>query len=245
MPQKGSADEPKPERRPISVGQAVSFAKSTFKKECALFSAVLLIIFVAWIGLEGIVIAGQGLGILLWTAAHLAFLLFFASLEIGFLQICLGLYDGRKPKIANAFVPWSLGLEFLAGQVLYLIIVVIGTLLLIVPGVYLGVRYALFGLCLADSRAGLVHSFRKSAILSAGTWTKQFGILAALVLLNLLGASLVGVGLFVTIPVSVLVATAIYRQLSLTGMRIRTRKRDHPSYVSQSLPWFRSRPWIF
>jgi uncharacterized membrane protein len=152
--------------------------------------------------------------ILLWSAAHLAFLLFFANVEIGFLQICLGLYDGREPKFADTFAHWSLSLEFLAGQIFFLLMAVIGLLLFIVPGVYFGVRYALFGFCMAAGEADLIQSFRQSAFLSAGRGINLLGILAALIVLNVLGASLVGLGLFITIPLSALVTTAIYRQLS-------------------------------
>jgi uncharacterized membrane protein len=37
-------------------------------------------------------------------------------------------------------------------------------------------------------------------------------ILAALLVLNLLGASLLGLGLFITVPLSVLIMTDVYRQ---------------------------------
>jgi hypothetical protein len=207
-------DEPKVEHNAISVDQAVNFAWGTFKKRYGLFSAVLLTIFVAWIGLEIVVIAGQRFGILLWALAHLAFLLFFASVEIGFLQVCLGLYDGKEPKYADTFAHWSLGIKFLAGQIFFLLVILIGLLLLVVPGLYIGSRYALFGFCIAAGEADLINSFRQSAILSTGAGIKLLGICAALLLLNVLGASLLGLGLFITIPVSALVATAIYRKLS-------------------------------
>jgi uncharacterized membrane protein len=144
----------------------------------------------------------------------LAFLLFFATVEIGFLQMCLGLYDGKEPHFTDVFTHWSLGLKFLAGQIFLLLVVVIGLVLLIVPGVYIGVRYALFGLCLAAGEADLIRSFRQSADLSAGAWISVLGLFSALLLFNALGACLLGLGLLITIPLSALVATAIYRQLS-------------------------------
>ena len=206
---------PQVERNPISVSKAVNFGWYAFKKNYLLFSAVLLTTFAAWIGLEIVVIVGQRFGILLWTVAHLAFLVFFASVEIGFLQICLGLYDGRKPRFADCFADWSLGLKFLAGQIFFVLMVAVGLLLLVVPGVYVGVRYALFGFCMAAGETDLLESFRQSAILSAGKWAALLGIFAVLLLLNVLGASLLGLGLFITIPLSGLISTAIYRQLGL------------------------------
>ena len=198
------------------MSQAVGFAWPAFRKHYRFFSVVLLTVFAAWIALEIVVIAGQRFGILLWAIAHFAFLSFFASVEIGVVQACLELYDGNDLKIADAFAHWSLGLKFLVGQIFFLLIVVVGLMLLIVPGVYLGVRYALFGFCMAEAQAetDLRRSFHQSAILSAGVWTGLFEVLAALLLFNVLGACLLGLGLFITVPLSALVTTGIYRQLS-------------------------------
>jgi uncharacterized membrane protein len=167
--------------------------------------------------LEIVVIAGQRFGILLWVVAHLAFLIFLASMEVGFLQICLALSNGGEPRFFGAFAHLSLGPKFLAGQVLYLLMVVIGLLLLVVPGVYLAVRYALFGFCLAAGDRNLARSFQHSSTLSAGAKPYLMCILVALLVLNLFGASLLGFGLFITVPLSVLMMTAVYRQLSARG----------------------------
>jgi hypothetical protein len=74
-------------RNTISIGQAVDFAWPTFKKHFALSTAILLTIVGAWLALEIVVIAGQRFGIVLWAAAHLAFFIFFAGIEVGWLRI--------------------------------------------------------------------------------------------------------------------------------------------------------------
>ena len=209
----------------ISIRQAFKIASPILKKRFGLFTAVLLTIFGAWVALEIVVIAGQRFGILLWAAAHVAFLIFAAGVEVGFLQICLALCDGGKPTYADAFTQLILGPKFLAGQMLYLLMIVIGLLLLVVPGIYLGVRYALFGFCLATRETNLLRSFQSSAILSTGSKTYLLWILVFLLVLNVLGASLLGIGLFITIPLSVLMMTTIYRQLS-------TRSRVESSSIS-------------
>jgi uncharacterized membrane protein len=209
----------------ISIRQAFKIASPILKKRFGLFTAVLLTIFGAWVALEIVVIAGQRFGILLWTAAHVAFLIFAAGVEVGFLQICLALCDGEKPTFADAFTQLILGPKFLAGQMLYLLMTLIGLLLLVVPGIYLGVRYALFGFCLATGETNLMRSFQGSAILSRGSNTYLLWILVFLLVLNVLGASLLGIGLFITIPLSVLMMTTIYRQLS-------TRSRVESSSIS-------------
>jgi len=199
---------------PISIGEAFNFAWPIFKQRFGLFTAVLLTIFSAWVTLEIVVIAGQRFGILLWAVMHLAFLIFVAGIEAGFLHICLVLWDGGEPTFADTFTRLPLGPKFLAGQILYLSMVVIGLLLLVVPGVYLAARYALFGFCLAEGETTLMRSFQQSAILSTGTKTYLLWIIAALLVLNALGASLLGIGLFITVPLSAMMMTAVYRQLN-------------------------------
>jgi hypothetical protein len=198
----------------ISVRQAFNFAWPIYKKRCGLFTAVLLTVAGAWVTLEIVVIAGQRFGILLWAAMHLAFLIFVAGVEVGLLRACLALYDGAEPTFADTFTHLALGPRFLAGQTFYLLMTVTGLLLLIVPGAYIGLRYALFGFCMAAGETNLIRSFQRSAILSEGTKIYLLWILVALFVLNALGASLLGIGLFITVPLSVLMMTAIYRRLS-------------------------------
>jgi hypothetical protein len=206
----------KVKRDPISVGQAVHFAWPVFKKRYGLFAAILLTVFGAWAALEIVVIAGQQLGLGWWAAAHLAFLAFVAGIEAGVLKICLDLYDGREPAFADAFTHLALGPKFLAGQVIYLLAVAGGLALLVAPGVYLGVTYALFGFGLVTGQTDLAGSFKQSALLSAGARTRLLALFVTLLVFNVLGAGLLGLGLFVTVPLSVLIVTAIQRQLSVS-----------------------------
>lgn len=200
--------------RAISIREAFDSALPILKQGFPLFTAVLLTCFGAWVVLEIIVIAGQRYGVLLWIAAHVAFLAFFAGLELGFLQICLAFFEERNPTFADMFKLLALGPKFLAGQILYLLMVAIGVLLLVVPGVYLSVRYGLFGFCMAAGETDLRRCFRQSAILTTGSRTRLSWIFVVLLVLNVLGASLLGVGLFITVPLSALMVTAIFRQLT-------------------------------
>jgi hypothetical protein len=200
--------------RPISMRHAFDFAWPVFKKRFGLFTAVLLTILAAWVVLEIVVIAGQRFGIVLWTVMHLAFLIFFAGIELGLLQICMALGEGNEPAFADTFACLPLGPKFLAAQLLYLLMVVIGLGLLIVPGVFLGARCALFGFCFAGGQTNVLRCFQQSALLTKGATAGLAWTLLALLVLNLVGASLLALGLFVSVPVSLLVMTDVYRQLT-------------------------------
>ena len=200
----------------MSLRAAFGFAWRALWQHFGLFAAILLTFGAAWVLLEAVVIGGQrlGLGIVLWAAAHLAFLVFFAGMEAGFMRVCLDVYDGGAPTFTAALARLALGPELLVGQILYLLLVIIGLALLIVPGLYLAARFAFFGFRLADGKADLVGSFRESAALSQGHVGQLSLLVVVLFLLNVLGACILGLGLFLTVPFSVLTMAGVYRQLN-------------------------------
>ena len=204
-------------RNQISIGEAVDFAWSAYRRRWRLFTSVLLAMLGAWVVLEVVVFTTQRLGILAWALAHIAFLLCFAGIEVGLLRISLALQFGRNPTLADAFKHFKLAPGFLAGQLLYLAVVLAGLMLLVVPGILLATRYALFGFQNAAGEGGVLRSFKQSADLTRGATGRLAATLVALFVFNLLGAALLGVGLFVTVPISVLMMASINRQLSATA----------------------------
>jgi uncharacterized membrane protein len=107
-----------------------------------------------------------------------------------------------------------LSLRFLVGQLIYLTLVVFGLVLLVAPGIWLAARLALFGFQIASRNYGVVQSFGKSVELTRGASGQLAVTVVALVAFNLLGAALLGLGLVVTVPLSVLTMATIFRQLS-------------------------------
>src|SRR5262249_25432135 len=121
--------------------------------------------------------------------------------------------DGEAPTYADTFGRLTGGPTFFAAQLLYLGMVVVGLALAVVPGLYLGARFGLVGFCLADGETHLLRAFQRSARLTTGNAIALMAMAGALLVLNGLGASLMGLGLFLTIPLSGLVMAAVYRQL--------------------------------
>ena len=201
----------------IAVRGAAGFAWRTFKKRFGLFMGIVLTVCGAWVVLEVVVIAGQRFGIVWWAAAHLLFLTFFAGMEAGLFAICLEIYDRGEPTFADSFRRLAWGPKFLTAQLIYLVLVAAGLVLLVVPGLYLGVRYAWFGFSLVDGRSDMPRALQHSAQVSEGAKFSLLALIVWLVVFNMLGACLLGVGLFVTAPMSALMMAAVYRQLSGGG----------------------------
>lgn len=197
--------------------QAIAFAWDTCKKHAVLLMALSLTFLGIWAVLEIIVIAGQRFGILWWAAAHLAFFIVFAGVQVGFIKICLALHAGEAPTYLEAFHYLTSSFKFLMAQTLYLLITTLGLVFLIIPGLYLGIRYIFVSFCLVENSENLRQSFQDSAQLTNGNKMYLLAIVGTLLVFNLIGACLLGIGLFVTVPFSTLVMVSIYQQLKITG----------------------------
>jgi hypothetical protein len=101
---------------------------------------------------------------------------------------------------------WPLFLVSLIGSLL----IGIGMILLIIPGIYLTVGY-LFASCLVvDRRLDFWPAMEMSRRTVTPQWFGVFAFMLLLIVINLAGALLLGLGLLATIPISFCALTAAY-----------------------------------
>jgi hypothetical protein len=165
------------------------------------------------VALELSVVALHGFGVVLNLLLHLAFLVFASGLMVGLHGMAMEAVDGRVPHLRLLTVSLQRGPSYLLAFCLYFVSVVVGLLLLVVPGVYVAVRYALFGQVHATKQASALESLRDAGSFSHGQWWGVCRVLLATLALNLGGAALLGLGLVVSFPVSLLVASSLFRTL--------------------------------
>ena len=134
-------------------------------------------------------------------------------LLMGNFLVSAKLLQGQTPEFRDFFS----GFQFLVPLLLLSLVagtfIAIGTILLVIPGVYLAVAY-LFATYLVIDR-GL--EFWPAMELSRHTvnprWFGYFAFVLLLALLNLAGALALGVGLLVTIPLSFCTVTVLYAEI--------------------------------
>jgi len=197
-----------------TIRHAFDFGWATFKANFRLLTACVLTFFGSWVILEVLVVAGQRLGFLWWLAAHLSFFVVFAGLEVGFIRMCLAIHDNDQVAYTDIFQALHLGGKYLLVQLAYFGIILIGLVLLIVPGVYYGTRFSLYGQVFAEKSFSLKDVFRHSAEPGQGTMRVLFWLGATVIFLNIVGASILGIGLIVTVPLTTLMKVHVYRQLT-------------------------------
>ena len=136
------------------------------------------------------------------------------EVKLGMIKSMIAFADGRKPVIGELFSCFDkrIGTVF-AASLLYGLMVFLGTLLLIVPGIILGIKFMFFSYFIVDKNAGIIESFEKSAALTSGSKTNIFLLALLLWLVNAAGALCLGAGLVVTIPLSMVAVAYVYRKL--------------------------------
>ena len=133
---------------------------------------------------------------------------------MGLIKITLKLLDKKETEINDLFSCSKYFINFVASGILYGLIILGGFILLIVPGIIWSIKYKFFGYFIIDKGMGPVEALKASANITQGAkWDLfLFGILLALI--NLLGALALLVGLFVTIPTTLIATTYVYRKLA-------------------------------
>jgi uncharacterized membrane protein len=147
------------------------------------------------------------------------------------IRFALGLYDARAFRPRELLPDAKTYLEFLAVSVLFGLLVAAGLVLLVVPGIYLAVRYGLATFLVADDRAAVLDSFRESSALTKGARWSLLLLMLLLFVFNLAGSLLLGLGLLLTVPTSVFAMAYVYRRLLAARV-----ERETPPFMGRSLP---------
>lgn len=105
-------------------------------------------------------------------------------------------------------------LQYLAAKLLTGVVVVLGFLLLVIPGVILALMFLFSEYLVVDRKLGPLEAMAESKRITSGHKWKLLGLAGLLVLMNLAGLLCLIVGLLVTIPVSALAMVHAYRLLA-------------------------------
>ncbi|MBI2439047.1 MAG: DUF975 family protein [Candidatus Moranbacteria bacterium] len=136
-------------------------------------------------------------------------------LRMGQMRMYLDLVDFQKEDSYDTiFSQHRLFLRYLLAGIGFAALIVLGMILFIIPGIYLALTYRFFGYLIVDKNMGAMDALKKSAIITKGVKWRLFIFSGILLGINFLGLLFFVVGLFVTIPLSVVADVFVYRALS-------------------------------
>lgn len=141
-------------------------------------------------------------------------------LMLGATNFGLKLVSGKPISVGLLFsgTPWLLKGFF--AYILYMLMIGIGFVLLIFPGVYLMLRFGMYQAAIIDKNMGIIEAFKYSAELTKGNLLNLFIIVLFSILIVIAGCIAVVVGLLFAYPMIFLLWLVAYRWLQYGGRAI-------------------------
>jgi uncharacterized membrane protein len=125
--------------------------------------------------------------------------------EVGLVNISIIFRNGETPEIRDLYSSKPIVLvNYVVAGFIYGLMVAVGLLLLIVPGIYLGLKYQFFGYLIVDRGMGPFEALKESGRLTDGAKKDLFVFWLALIC-GILVIMLV-LGLLVALPVGLIMA---------------------------------------
>ncbi len=194
----------------FSIDESLRFGWHQTKAHSRLLFQVLLTLFAVQVASA---IVSRVLGhTLLGVAATIVLAIATLFLGVGLTVVVLKLARGEHASYGDILPKGELVWRFLIAGLLLGIFMAIGLVLLIIPGVYLMLRYGMVRFAVIDG-ASITESLRQSAELTRDVKWHLLGFLLIIIALNIIGALLLLVGLLVTIPMTMLAYAHVYQKL--------------------------------
>lgn len=193
----------------FSIKESLKFGWEKFKNNLNISLAATLLSLA--LGSVGEIFDNDGVGTFIFI---LAIAVVSAIVRIGYMKIFLKMADGQSVKFGEIFEEYRLFWRYVGVSILTALAVIGGFILLVIPGIIWAIKYSFSQLILIDTNGRPVASMKESGAITKGHKWKLLGFYLVLMLVNLLGLIALGVGLLVTIPVSMFALIHVYRALS-------------------------------
>ena len=202
------------ERKSFSSHEAVSFGWDTFKQNVSFFIGLLIIMAIITFVPDYISKQTKETMPLISLVVSVAAVCLRIFVGMGMIKIALKFCDNERGEFADLFSCSQFFLAYLAGSILYGLIMFGGLLLLIVPGVIWEIKFQYFKYLIIDNGMDPIEALKASAKITDGTKGDLFIFGLLLTAINILGAFALILGLFVTIPLTMLADAFVFRALA-------------------------------
>jgi uncharacterized membrane protein len=143
------------------------------------------------------------------------FLQLFVTLPLaaGLLMLCIKLAVGVPVEATEVFKYFKKVLPLVGATLLVYVLIILGTCLLILPGIYLAIAYSLAIQLVVEKNLGIWEALETSRKSITHHWFSLFGLYIVLVLIVIVSIIPLGIGLIWTLPFLYLVVGIVYRTI--------------------------------
>ena len=197
----------------FSIGEALAFGWDTMKSNLGFFIGLLIVFGVLYTVPYTIAVMALEVNVFLGVIFHIADIALTIVISMGLVKIALRFCDNEKGEFADLFSQYRLFFNYLFAFILYGLIVLGGYVLLIIPGIIWGIKFWFFDYFVIDKGLSPIEALEESYVITTGVKWNLFVFFLAVTGINLLGALALLVGLFATIPTTMVAAAFVYRKL--------------------------------
>lgn len=198
----------------ISISEAYKFGWSSVKTNIGYFIKIFAVILTVYIAL---IAASYFTGIDRNPAPDVIITLINSIFEIvitiGLIKIAITFTRGDKPLVSDVFSSYRLFFKFFFSTILNTIIIFVGLLLFIIPGVIWSLKFSQYKYLIVDKKMGPVEALKESSKLTKGAKWELLGFFIITFLVNVLGIIFFVVGILITAPITMLATAHVYQQL--------------------------------
>jgi uncharacterized membrane protein len=138
---------------------------------------------------------------------------FTVVVALGVMRMALRFVDGERGELIDLFAKIPLVVPYLIASIIVGLVTTAGFILLVIPGIYWGLRLQFFGWVIVDKEVGALEATRVSWETTRGSAWQLFLMWWLLFFVNVLGFLAIGIGLLVTVPLSLVAMGHVYRTL--------------------------------
>jgi uncharacterized membrane protein len=198
----------------IDIKAALQFGWDTLRANVSFFLKVLVALIV--LAMIPAMILGKiatAAGLYIGIPLQFLNLVWQSILGMGVLSICLKLYDQKPVEISDLWSCIPKILDYIIVKFAYSLIVGIGLVLLIIPGLIWTMQFYLASYLVVDRGTGAIAALKGSSAITHGVkW--DLGVFASVLLgVNIIGILCLGIGLMITLPMTMLASVFVYRKL--------------------------------
>lgn len=197
----------------FSIGDALSFAWQKTKENLGLLIGSFFTIIAVVVLLDLMAEAIYEKSYAFWLFLQIASVLLSSLMGIGFIVICLKIYNNEQCSYADLFSGGQYLISYMVASIVQGIMVTIGTFLFIIPGIIIGLATCLFDYALIDENLRPLEAIKRSMDLTKGVKMQLFLFFLVILLLNILGVLCFTIGVFITAPMTTLAFIYVYKEL--------------------------------
>jgi len=134
--------------------------------------------------------------------------------NLGYYKNIFQTLEGIEPQFSAYGQQASKFLTYFVASLIAGIAISVGLFLLVIPGIYIGLRLQFFGCFIVEENAGIMDSLKRSWDLTEGNVMQLFLLALAQLVIGIVGFILLGIGIFVAAPLILVTQCYVFRLLN-------------------------------